>query len=70
MGIGNLGKHQKDYKREAWKQYTAEELQWWVHLLTKRASHRTNEDKKKKDLYDASNYEGMLVYLKQEENKR
>lgn len=52
--------HQNDYKTSAWKEYTKEELEWWVRLLTKRASHRTDEDKKRKDLYDASNYQSML----------
>ena len=56
----SLAKHQKDYKPEAWKQYTIEELQWWVQLLIKRASHRTNEEKRQKDLYDAGNYMEML----------
>jgi hypothetical protein len=57
MGIE---KHQEDYKPEIWKQYTKEELEWWVKLLKKRATHRTNPEKRDKDLYDASNYEWML----------
>lgn len=52
--------HASDYKNKAWQQYTQEELGWWVHLLTKRAGHRDNEDKKAKDLYDAGNYQAML----------
>lgn len=52
--------HQKDYKPEAWKLYTLGELGMWVHLLRKRAEHRSNEEKKTKDLYDANNYLWML----------
>lgn len=52
--------HAGDYKDQAWKQYTIEELEWWVKLLTKRASHRTDETKRNKDLYDADNYQAML----------
>lgn len=56
----SIEKHQKDYKPEAWKQYTLGELGMWVHLLTKRAGHRSNQEKREKDLYDASNYLWML----------
>jgi hypothetical protein len=65
MGIENLEKHSGSYKPDAWRQYTPEELQWWVKLLRKRASHRTDEAKRKKDLYDADNYQAMLdeMYL-------
>jgi len=52
--------HSNDYKNNAWKDYTYEELAQWVSLLTKRASHRDNEEKKKKDLYDAKNYLEMM----------
>lgn len=57
MGIE---KHEKDYKPEAWKQYTLGELGMWVHLLNKRAEMRSNQEKEEKDLYDASNYLWML----------
>jgi hypothetical protein len=33
-----------------------QELGEWVHLLCKRAEHRSNPKKRKKDLYDARNY--------------
>jgi hypothetical protein len=52
--------HANDYKNKAWQQYTEEELEWWVRLLTKRAGHRDNEEKRTKDLYDAGNYQAML----------
>ena len=55
-----LKKHQNDYREGAWDEYTNEELEWWVRLLTKRATHRTNPEKKAKDLYDASNYQSIL----------
>lgn len=60
MGIENLSKHAADYKPGSWEAYTEEELEWWVKLLTKRSGHRDNEDKKKKDIYDAANYQSML----------
>jgi len=66
-----LEKHEKDYKKDAWQTYSEVELQWWVSLLRKRASHRSNPEKKAKDLYDADNYQKMLdatrIYIK--ENK-
>lgn len=52
--------HDQDYKEEAWKQYSMQELGNWVHLLSKRAQHRSNLDKCKKDLYDARNYLSMM----------
>lgn len=52
--------HSRDYKNNAWEQYSFEELTWWVTLLTKRATHRDNPDKRDKDLYDAGNYLEML----------
>jgi len=52
--------HQVDYKPRAWEAYTLAELGWWVHLLTKRAGHRSNAEKRAKDLYDAKNYLSMM----------
>lgn len=62
--------HQGDYKNDAWRQYTPEELGQWVALLLKRASHRSNEEKRLKDLYDASNYLAMLqAHLEEAKSK-
>jgi hypothetical protein len=55
-----MEKHEKDYKAEAWKNYSFHELAWWVHLMTIRAEHRSNPDKRAKDLYDARNYLSMM----------
>ena len=55
-----LEKHQSKFKLEAWKEYTEEELEWWIKLFTKRASHRTDTIKIEKDLTDARNYQIML----------
>jgi len=52
--------HQADYKPQAWEAYTLAELGWWVHLLTKRAEHRSNSEKRAKDLHDAQNYLSMM----------
>lgn len=55
--------HEGDYQRDAWQDYTAEELRWWVRLLRKRAEMRTDPTKAAKDRYDADNYEAMLDAL-------
>lgn len=55
-----LKEHEQDYKAEAWKQYSMAELGQWVNLLCKRAAHRSNPEKREKDLYDAGNYLGMM----------
>lgn len=60
MSVGTIERHSGDYKADAWKAYSDEELRWWVHLLRKRAEMRTDGPKKDKDLYDADNYEAML----------
>ena len=52
--------HQPDYKAQAWEAYSLFELGMWVHLFTKRAAHRTNEQKREKDLQDAQNYLAMM----------
>jgi hypothetical protein len=44
-----------------WKQYTAEELAAWVHLLTKRASYSNDAPRVAKDLDDAGRYLDMLI---------
>lgn len=55
-----LEPHEADYKPLSMEEYSNEELRQWVHLLRKRAGHRTNEEKRAKDLYDADNYERVL----------
>ena len=55
-----LGEHQSKFKVKSWKNYTDEELRWWIKLLRKRAEHRTDPEKKAKDIKDASNYGLML----------
>lgn len=55
-----LEPHQKSYKQEAWMNYTLQELGEWIHLLVKRSKHRSDPEKRKKDLYDAKNYWLMI----------
>lgn len=55
-----LEEHKQDYRVDAWKHYSMAELGQWVHLLCKRAGHRDNAEKRKKDLYDAENYLSMM----------
>jgi len=55
-----IKEHDKDYINKAWMQYSLDELGQWVHLLVKRAEHRTNEIKKQKDIHDARNYWRMM----------
>ena len=50
----------KDYNIGSWADYSLQELGSWVHLLHKRATHRTNLEKKEKDLHDARNYWIMM----------
>lgn len=56
----SLKQHASDYKHRAWTDYTLEELGQWVTLLIKRSSHRSNLEKRAKDLHDARNYLNML----------
>jgi len=67
MGIE---KHQKDYRPNAWQNYTLQELGEWVHLFMKRANHRTNIIKAKKDIYDAKNYLWMMGEIIREKEEQ
>ncbi len=65
-----IEKHQPDYKENAWKQYELHELGYWVHLFVKRAGHRKDIEKARKDLYDAKNYLWMMQKkLEEKENE-
>jgi len=55
-----LQEHANKYKTDAWREYTPQELANWVINLGKRATHRTDPKKAKKDLRDAENYLLML----------
>ena len=55
-----IKKHQPDYKEDIWKTYKLYELGFWIHLFHKRAFHRADKEKAKKDLYDAKNYLWMM----------
>lgn len=52
--------HEPKYHSNSWKQYTVAELGQWVHLLVKRAYHRSDMQKRAKDLNDAQNYLNMM----------
>lgn len=56
----SLKSHERDYKPQAWDEYTLAELGWWVHLFAKRSQHRGNPEKQAKDLQDAHNYLDMM----------
>ena len=58
-----IKEHAHRFKSDAWKQYTISELAMWVHLLRKRAEHRTEPEKAEKDRADADNYEAMLMAM-------
>ena len=49
-----------EYKNKSWEEYEPQELGMWVHLLLKRAGHRTSRDKRDKDILGAQNYLDML----------
>jgi hypothetical protein len=55
-----LAEHAHKYHADAWRMYSNQELGEWVHLLTKRAAHRSDKAKAQKDLHDAQNYLNML----------
>jgi hypothetical protein len=55
-----LKEHAHKYHGGSWKEYTLAELGHWVHLFVKRAVHRSDSEKKKKDLHDARNYWRMM----------
>jgi len=55
-----LEEHQPDYKPKAYEEYSFSELGNIISFFTKRATHRVNPDKLKKDLYDAKNYLLMM----------
>lgn len=48
------------YIRGSWDDYTMAELGQFVHLLSRRATHRENPEKRAKDLTDARNYWRMM----------
>jgi hypothetical protein len=52
--------HAADYVDRSWEEYEFQELGNFVHLLAKRATHRVNPDKLRKDLTDAQNYLYMM----------
>jgi hypothetical protein len=64
-----LKKYEKEYEPEMWREYSMEELMWWVLNLTRRATHRTNLKKALKDTEDAKNYLWMMQELIKEEMK-
>jgi len=57
----------KDYIPEIWKEYTIEELMWWVINLTRRATHRLNKEKALEDIENANNYLWMMSEAVKEE---
>lgn len=56
----SLVEHQSKYKDGAWHDYSVSELGGIVAFFVKRASHRTDMDKRAKDLLDAQNYLDMI----------
>lgn len=56
-----IKKHSDKFINGSWREYSFQELGNFIHLLTKRANHRTDYDKAQKDLYDARNYLVMML---------
>ena len=56
----SIERYKEEYVDGTWRRYSLQELGNWVHLLAKRATHRTNPAKWKKDLTDAQNYLNMM----------
>ena len=55
-----LEKHKPDYKSKSYREYTIIELGQAINFFMRRATHRANPDKLKKDCYDAKNYLAMM----------
>ena len=60
-GINRLDVHKPDYKSDSWEEYSFTELSNAIAFFSKRAGHRTNQEKLRKDLYDGKNYLTMLI---------
>lgn len=56
-----IKKHSDKYVSGSWRNYSFQELGDFVHLLAKRANHRTEYEKAQKDLDDARNYLVMML---------
>jgi hypothetical protein len=56
----SIEEHQPKYKEGKWRTYTLNELGMYVHLLIKRALHRADKIKARKDVTDAQNYLNMM----------
>lgn len=56
-----IKKHSAKFKDGSWRNYSFQELGNFVHLLAKRANHRTDYIKATKDLDDARNYLVMML---------
>lgn len=52
--------HQPKYHEGIWQTYSIMELGMWVHLFSKRALHRKDKIKARKDVTDAQNYLNMM----------
>ena len=55
-----IKEHSPRFYDNAWENYSLQELGSWVHLFVKRAYHRREKDKIRKDLTDAENYLQMM----------
>lgn len=60
MGNDRLKIHQPDYHPNSWEEYSFQELGDIIGFFAKRATHRANKEKLRKDLYDAKNYLYMM----------
>lgn len=55
-----IKEYTNDYKDRAWEEYSIEELGNMIHLLAKKATHRSKDYKRKSDLKEARNYLAMI----------
>jgi hypothetical protein len=58
--VGDIAKHEDEYKPSAWEAYSIFDLGCWVHVLASRAKHRAKPEGKAQDIYDARNYLAMM----------
>ena len=52
----SIRENESEFVSGSWRKYSITELGNWVHLLVKRATHRMDAKKARKDLKDAQSY--------------
>jgi hypothetical protein len=56
-----IKEHANKYHDGIWREYSFDELAHWTNNFLKRSTHRTNAEKKAKDIKDGLNYARMFL---------